>query len=122
MTETELKQRFFAQYYGQFVLMLPNNDSIHRLIDWFKFENGVLRLKDLRNISDEDAIFVTGNALDGNKNRQSLIRHTKEYIKYYPVISLSAEKVDRLRSLGYLVEFMGLSIEDILNKGWARYE
>lgn len=120
MEEQELKQRFFAQYLGCEMVL-----SLHQNVFKFKFkpvdigegmpailEKSHLILKDLSKIKDEDA----GKA--GFWRSKSLIND----IETDGYDCLTIEQVDILRSLGYLVPFMHLSIQDLLNRGWAKYE
>lgn len=51
---------------------------------------------------------------------------TKEAIEYYRYsaieIGFTSNEADFLRSNGYLVPFNGKSPEEIIKKGWAKYE
>lgn len=114
MTENELKQRFFAQYFNQKVLispMWPMAVRCHEGVDWHK-KGFFLILKDLNMITDEDA----GKA--GFWGSKSLIND----IETDGYDCLFIEQVDILRSLGYLLPFMHLSVQDLLNRGWAKCE
>lgn len=56
----EQKERFFALYYNQYVMKLPNVDGNHRIFDrWIQTQhNAYIELKPIQSISDEDAIEV----------------------------------------------------------------
>lgn len=112
MEEKQLKQRFFAQYLG----------SKHT---WRGEEYGSLSgddldyerdlcvvLKDLTKITNEDAQQI------GHIGSQEFV----EDLYHFGEVIIALNEGDVLRSLGYLIPFMHLSIQDLLNRGWAKYE
>lgn len=77
-------------------------------------ENAVAILKSLSDISDEDAAIIHKG-------------HTaKSFLEYYSgnlkqaFWGLSHAEVDYLRSRGYLLPYMGLTTDEIINAGWAK--
>lgn len=106
----ENKAKFFAQYWGQPVLM-SNNDPKCYVIR-VKFEhaedidiNDYLELKPLSSITDEDL----------DKTNYGCIEMILE--KGY---WLDVKNSDLLRSLGYALPWMGLSIEQLQEYGWIK--
>lgn len=140
----ENKAKFFAQYWGQLVLRsLTNGGNFHLYQVGFgnQYYNELdyLELKSLSNISDVDAIDVAkintsihwNNGLTPNvwKNSfgQTIVSNGTGIIDKYgqTIISehyLSYTQVDLLRSRGYLVPWMGLSCEEIIEAVWAKYK
>lgn len=107
----ENKAKFFAQYWGQAILRMPeetvlfisnqNNLSYEEVL-----EQGWLILKPLSSISDEDAI-----ALSHESHKDAAIY----YAKWKP----NAYDSDYLRSKGYALPWMGLSVEKQIEYGWV---
>ncbi len=165
MTEQELKQRFFAQYWGQFVLITPHQEVFRRPCRdnnlWYTNYGSYLILKNIENINDEDlkelgdilfkdvkkgydnisyskevneSVMYLNMHVSGRKNPEYAIVFTKDGfgltnlksdggLDYkWSICRYIYQAVDFLRFKGYLIPFMHLSIQDILNKGWARYE
>lgn len=81
----------------------------------------MLCLKSLSSISDEDCLVLAENALGDNKDQTDLINHAKNII-----IGLSgstgfeSSKVDYLRSKGYALPWMGLTVEEMVEAGWIK--
>lgn len=117
MSEQELKQRFFAQYYGQFVLQFKNDSSLHKCIDWFKWDNSILILKNIESITDEDCLNVSVNSIF-----TTISGHKNVVLTRFNNNMLTIPEIDLLRSKSYLIPFMNLSVEEIIKKGWAKYE
>jgi hypothetical protein len=161
MTEQELKQRFFARYWG--VKHECYGEIYENLngVDIALHQDMIMILKNIENISDED-LKELGDILfkDVKKGYDdiSYSKEVKEYVIYLnmhvsgikqPVSAVVFSKdgfgltslvsdggldykwffcrysyyaIDHLRSKGYLIPFMHLSIQDILDRGWAKYE
>jgi len=136
----ENKAKFFAQYWGQKVKSsyLPEqNEPCTIDANTFKIFhlviNGVLRLKSLSDISDEDAIEIStiyysafsenDRSLDDKMifRAKQIIRCLVNSKKYneHGLWSGSIELIDFLRSKGYLLPWMGLSTEELISRGWA---
>lgn len=122
MKDNKEKARFFAQYWGQKVLRLTPVDLVEVNIP----THGYLELKNLANITDEDAIWIC-NMLNNNswkKTDNQKIKHGKYLSGKKDFIQLYGKSwlVDELRRRGYLVPFNGKTPETIIKKGWAKYE
>jgi len=142
-------ERFASQYWGQSVLFLPNlvysgNPPEPSHEEWGEanvneywiskvYGHFPLHLKPLSAISDKDAIEV-GNILNGKVVEASPedILEAKEaipnlFLKDVDLAEISDRvkviylnhTVDFLRSRGYLLPFNGLSVETIMEYGWA---
>ena len=101
----ENKRKFFAQYWGQKILLhvidvddillLLNNEIDNDIKNW------LLYLKPVSQISDEDAInlgYGYASHLKSNLDRN----------------------IDQLRNLGYTLPWMDLSVEDLVEYGWIK--
>lgn len=125
----ENKARFFAQYWGVKCL---KNELLNELIPAQKVDksncNGLpqqfLELMPLSQISDEDVIEIT-KLTHGSKFLEQVftalpkdkvtkyIRHITDGLKNY-------SKFDYLRSKGYALPYMDLSVEDLIEHGWVK--
>ena len=128
----ENKAKFFALYWGQNVLPVSfwgsaNDISYHifRPQNEYDFNNSWLNLKPLSSISDEDAIEVS--KIRGVRNNLSFFG--KEFIGnlfndlYISELVSTAERdntIDFLRSKGYALPWMGLSVEKLIEAGWIK--
>jgi hypothetical protein len=117
----ENKGKFFAQYWGQKVYRKPEVPGFESTVGGFISDErvsktGFLELKSISDISDEDAV-------DSYK-----IKESKSWLKDEFDISRIGNKwdcmfvADFLRSRGYLIPWMGLSCEEIIEAGWAKYK
>lgn len=100
----ENKAKFFAQYWGQHLIIMG---SFLRIIDHLTLGNiendDILQLKPLSKISDEDAInlgYGYASHLKSNLDRN----------------------IDQLRNLGFAVPWMDLSVEDLVEYGWIKLD
>ncbi|MDV3750634.1 hypothetical protein CMU19_04405 [Elizabethkingia anophelis] len=113
----ENKARFFAQYWGQFVLKMPNNNDLLKCFDWVNYDSCYLELKSLEDITDDDMIGL-GNVLG---IRRSVRDNVKDYIDYHKYgDSIEQPELDYLRSKGYALPWMGLSVEKLIKYGWVK--
>lgn len=101
----ENKRKFFAQYWGQKILLhVIDDDDIHLLLNNemdYDVKNWLLYLKPVSQISDEDAInlgYGYASHLKSNLDRN----------------------IDQLRNLGYALPWMDLSVEDLVEYGWVK--
>lgn len=130
----ENKAKFFALHWGQRI-MKKNIEGLENFItepDGFlrsPSKETYLELKPLSQISDEDAVevskiinkqfpkvysigdgekfiekYIAGNILALNLSRISTLSHIEHY----------------LRSKGYALPFMGMSVEDQISYGWVK--
>lgn len=121
----ENKARFFAQYWGQYVLRFPNNDDYLKIIDWFNFVNGYLELTSISKITDYDAsnIAELSDIMIGNHkddNYESLKDFKIAIINFYDLKNLPYTAADYLRKKGYAVPYDDLSVEQLIEYGWIK--
>ena len=117
----ENKAKFFAQYLGQYVLYFTSD--FLRKIDNLTLDSvendDYLELKPLSQISDEDAskvcdlIFITNNNLNIQQIKQIVILIESNNWNNYKIF-------DYLRSKGYALPWMDLSVEDLVEYGWIK--
>lgn len=118
----ENKQMFFAQYWG-----LPINNYKLQYSKRLKVvvepknaiqKNSYLTLIPLSKISDENAI-EAGNIFDGLRllNSSAKINYTKVWLNQFIE---KREISDFLRSKGYALPWMGLSVEQLVEYGWVK--
>jgi len=126
----ENKAKFFAAYWGQLVLMQKDGLGVKKCIQayWEKtLGSRFLELKSLSDISDEDARQLSsriGRVVSLDRIiQESCIDLVKEVVSNYSKVnmlwSLPAQFTDKARELGYLIDFNGLSTEELINRGWA---
>ncbi|MDQ1859279.1 hypothetical protein [Chryseobacterium sp. WLY505] len=124
----ENKAKFFAQYWGQKVLVKDEHENCpvgHNLS--FEFiENAYLELKPLSSITDEELVKIAQfyeptahnvklddgqilfDFIYGDQGASGAIEISDGYC------------LDWLRSNGFATEWMGLSVEDLVNYGWIK--
>lgn len=127
------KAKFFALYWGQEVFV--KSDAI-RKVDWSPMVLTIgldtidyCLLKPLSSITDEDAIefgrvlskyFASPNGM--LKLRDDYFRdlgkiHIKTFLNKGYIIN---EGCDYIRSKGYALPWMGLSVDDLIEYGWIK--
>ena len=139
------KARFFALYYGQKVLCIrkSNEPKLYVGFDDFtpkeKLQTDYLELKPLSSITDEDALplakafapleIIKEAKIDRSRHHYTLIRVSRgnwptskyttksEYLDHTPAYSVCS---DYLRSKGYALPFMGLSVEKQIEYNWIK--
>ena len=143
----ENKARFFAQYWGQKIICFPHNkntiryDNPNKLLAGTFERNAYLELKPLSHISDEDLIqliyipegWKIFKIYHTTRDGYSAVKIRKLYddndLKFnvdgykYDTKTLSvkmANTVDYLRSKGYALPYMDLSVEDLVEYGWVK--
>lgn len=137
----ENKAKFFALYWGQNILLYNNAERKTQFLSFGIFkeqkhiERSRLLLKPLSSISDEDAIICAKLIYKYDDTPSGKIAsersHTAENGKDYVIESIqdndgvfhsvvSFEVVDYLRSRGYALPFMGLSVEELVIRGWVK--
>jgi hypothetical protein len=118
------KLKFFSQYWEQDVLSL--NEHATMFLDAYTIlsikESDSLLLSPLSETTDEDVIQImkwklSEPHIEKRPNFEQLIRYTRKCI----VEESYAENrhcADFLRSKGYALPFMGLSVEEMVKAGW----
>ena len=109
----ENKAKFFAQYFGQKIQV---DNELNEMGKFpltisnisFKPEKCHLELTPLSDITDEDAIAL------GFINPES-VRTT-----FFPSVGKYTTDADYLRSKGYALPYMGLSVEKLIEYGWVK--
>lgn len=127
--QTDVKCRFFAQYWGQ-LYEFKNTKTKWRVNEGaFPLEkegNERLILTDLKDILDEDAIKVAeifGMTEDSEfigKILCTAIFDNSHSESETVIYNSNAKAVDYLRSKGYAIPFMEYSVEDLISFGWVR--
>ena len=115
----ENKAKFFAQYWGQYVLYFTSD--FLRKIDNLTLDSvendDFLELKPLSRISDEDAIEISKEYPAFGSNIRNSV---KELFQEFDDLELSIKTGDYLRSKGYALSYMYLSVEDLVEYGWVK--
>ena len=127
----ENKARFFAQYYGQHVLYF-SSDFLRKIdnLTLDSVENDdYLELKPLSQISDEDAIEVSkifGLGHLSGAIKELILSIFRTSINDSGTTSSTngiknwLHVFDYLRSKGYALPWMDLSVEDLVEYGWVK--
>lgn len=133
----ENKAKFFAQYFGQKIAeitmgsytdIIEINSSVlfsvpSEKILKIKYK---LNLKPLSKINNEDAIeaYKSIFGLDAYENLQNVLSIEKQLyeVRYSIQKSNHYLKYDFLRSKGYALPYMDLSINDLIEYGWIKLE
>ena len=141
----ENKARFFAQYWGQKIICFPHNknairyDNPNKLLAGTFERNAYLELKPLSQISDEDAIELMRLKIEskGVVDIETIEIENKTLDGYTFIVKYKNwddERVgfvfnghtnplsfyDYLRSKGYALPWMDLSVEDLIKYGWVK--
>jgi hypothetical protein len=133
----ELKARFFALYYNQFVMKIPNNDDKLRVFDEWILKvvknDSYLELTPLSQISDEDAIEVAkilfGDDISESELKVWLPKISANLRNQFgsnifpimqPYFSISWQVADYLRSKGYALPFLNISVNKQIELGWIK--
>ena len=123
----ENKSKFFAQYWGQDVLCRvifgknKNEIIMHNTpcsnLKLGEIIDSYLELKPLSRISDEDAIEISKEYPAFGSNIRNSV---KELFQEFDDLELSIKTGDYLRSKGYALSYMYLSVEDLVEYGWVK--
>ncbi len=121
----ENKAKFFAQYWGQDILcsdMYGDGGTIYSAtMKDSSIKNEWIELKPLSDISDEDAVEAIMVSL--GKSASEFEGSQREAVVYYiTTTTFDSNEADFLRSRGYLLPWMGLSCEGLIEAGWAKYK
>lgn len=118
------KAKFFAQYWGQFVIQDVDSAGKEVLYpversNMYRFEESILVLKPLSAITNEDAKGMPGFPWESKE------RMFKYYSFDFCGVSLLLKDLkpidfDYLRSKGYALPFLGLSVESQISYGWVK--
>ncbi len=107
----ENKAKFLANYWGQQVLGARENEGpTFHVSESKRLRSKVwyAKLKPLSSISDKDAIAINCDSRD-------------DFLHYGVIAeSLKSYEADYLRSKGYAVPWMDLSVDDLVEYGWVK--
>lgn len=113
----ENKAKFCALYWGQKVVKYNDIFEEATHVDFVDFidmkDKAFLELKPLSSISDED--FTEVMCLLFPFQPRSSFKKGKFYIDH-----LNIKQADYLRSRGYALTWMGISVEELVNRGWIK--
>jgi hypothetical protein len=117
------KVKLFALYWGQKIIRDNTTDKFFPVDGAnisFELEDAWLQLKPLSAISDEDAIKVgrLNPVMDNDLLVGKSICHWLD--KRGTNRDITFEAVDYLRSKGYALPWMGLSVEEMVEAGWIK--
>lgn len=132
----ENKKKLFSIYFWQKVVCASTIDKkvslMHQTIFTYpdEFKNYCLDLKPLSSITDEDAIILM-NIIYPEFDKKEILYKKDRFIYFIsknPIYHISMECVednciyvfDYLRSKGYALPWMGLSVEKQIEYGWIR--
>lgn len=113
----ENKAKFFALYWGQTIVShdeypdKSTNIIEESNIKKYSEDTYFLYLKTLSQISDEDAKLVC---------KHHRVISSDEKWSVNSVIKLDGYSTDYLRSKGYAIPWMGLSVEEMVEAGWIK--
>lgn len=126
----ENKEKFFAQYWGQEVhkVKMSHSDPICKVgahLHGNKIEEDYLELTPLSQIMDEHSLQVS-KILDANFDENILsdsarifhINRGKSHV--LPSRPCRSDVCDYIRSKGYAMPYMGLSVEKQIGYGWIK--
>ena len=141
----ENKAKFFAQYWCQKIICFPHNknpiryDNPNKLLAGTFERNAYLQLKPLSQISDEEAIELMRLKIEskGVVDIETIEIENKTLDGYTFIVKYKNwddERVgfifkghtnplsfyDFLRSKGYALPWMDLSVEDLIEYGWVK--
>lgn len=126
----ENKEKFFALYWGQYIReWTVNVNSISAKVGNTYMTKKIIKhchleLTPLSQISDEDALQVS-KILDANFDENTLsdsartfhVNRGKGHV--LPSRPCRSDVCDYLRSKGYALPYMGLSVEKLVEYGWV---
>jgi len=128
------KERFFALYWGQCVgcdkkVTNCTIDDVYMslLCENKTFEPYYLTLKDINDISEEDIEELRD--ITSNSDFYNTVTDNVKALQHYdynpyspaPVYGdIEIEYVDFFRSKGYALEFMGITVKEMLEAGWIK--
>ena len=114
--QTDVKCRFFAQYWGTKTMYVGGVGLVEvGKVGWnLKHPDFFLQLKPLSKITDEDAISMYRGL---ERNYES----SNQFLEDYKSIGfLEQSEVDFLRSKGYAVPYMEYSVDELVKIGWVQ--
>lgn len=125
------KAKFFTQYWWQKVFVIKSEEPPYNNWRSEDLEKAYVLLKPLESITDEEfikSLSILGKSFDINSDKD-LIEDLKDsfvegfknkefYGTFYPYRVM--ELIDYLRSKGYALPWMGLSVEKLVEYNWIK--
>jgi len=123
LNKTDVKCRFFAQYFGLQVYHLGNvtipfvfNENSFPIL-----KNGYLKLKPLSKITKKDLEKIGFGNISNKKVTFDFLNYNYWWSSSCGMHGILLLKdIDYLRSKGYALPFMEYSVEDLISLGWVR--
>ena len=124
MNTIENKSKFFAQYWGQKVGVSWIETGSIETKKCLSQDASWLELKPLSSITDEDAIEIAKIFRWENGVLEAQVKtFLSQYMDYHNSNISSIENFylcDYLRSKGYALPWLGISVEDQIEYGWIK--
>ena len=119
------KVKFLSQYWGLDVLNFYGKlIAVHHAIDEKYIGDSFLQLKPLESISDEDCLSIAKIInLAHLSPKETLVDLVKDILikrRNNGKVYLWLNIFDYLRSKGYAIPFMDLSVQDLIDYGWIK--
>jgi hypothetical protein len=127
LSQTSVKSRFFAQYYGQEILRWHQwveetpDSKVDLSIPAIDKKGWFIKLKPLSKITKKDLEKLKFGNISNKKVTfifDSYNRHWSSSCGSYGTLLL--KDIDYLRSKGYAVPFMEHSVDDLVSFGWVQ--
>jgi hypothetical protein len=133
----ELKARFFALYFGQ---EIAEEYTLNRLFKIGKHMNlediNSINLRPLSSIKEEEAKECGLSGLDQEERKEALalfdamplLNHKENIITIFEniepieggLVKYIIANIDYLRSKGFALPFMGISVDEMVKAGWIK--
>lgn len=124
------KARFISLYYGQQLLQIPgclytiDCFNLSSVIRYHRLKEAFLSLRSISSLADEQKTELAkrNGWVASVKHPESLIEIANEELETFIKTGhgLCVGAADYLRSIGILIQWMYLSVEDINAYGWAK--
>lgn len=118
------KAQFFALYYRQDVYCNKNLKNCTLVYDCLIYpeKTEYLELTSLSQITDKDALWLGKNVNQYCDSYQDDLKYCKDLTERMQRNNhlINSEQADYLRSKGYALPWMDLSIEDLIEYGWIK--
>ena len=116
----ENRERFVALHWGQKVLVDTDNSGNKQYYpiersNMYRIEESYLELAPISQITDEDANSITIYGTYDKASFNDLGYNTPSGPQHYAI-----DSVDFLRSKGYAMRWMGVSVETLVEWGWVK--
>lgn len=129
MKDKELKEQFFALYWGQNVFKVKDYKGVWamaQVTQWCMtekdIESGYLELRPLSSISDDlkKELFEKVNSIASAMLGRDLTADIDYLLENAELGFVNSFVVDFLRHHGFAIQWMGISVEEQVELGWVR--